>query len=861
MRAFLLSLSLLWTLTSLSQNILTGSVRDEKGKPVEMVLVSALNPKDSTIVAYSSTDEQGKYSITLTDSLKTFLLRMAGFNIRNEFRTIENISQKVDWTCTEESTLLREVQIKAQKLWGNKDTLNYLVAAYMRDHDATIGDVLKRLPGIDIKENGTITYQGIPISKFYIENMDALNGMYNIATRGIKAEDVATIQVLEHHQHVRALDDQVPPEAAAINLKLKKEKKGVWTQSADLGLGASDRFLWNITAQAMFFGKKRQHIIIYDTENDGKGSDLLSSHYENGGIPGFVITSATKSPTSPVGNNKRNNYHQLASNNHWKPNNKTEIHVDANFKHDLVRTRTERSTTYMLPDESCRVLVEDLRSSDTQNEANVSFSYEKNAEKEYLQNKLELTGHWSNELNVGSVHEQGMNHKLGVADRIRWVHRTDNGRGFELKSHNNFSSTPQHLSVRPGVFPDILANGQTYASTTQSATINFFSSVNSIEMVNNLRKQRLTFAPTAYANVEHIGMESLLSAGKSIDGDMKYTQLDIGGGMRVRYTLRQFYAQVHLPLSIRPTILSGSSHSISARTRLYFKPSASFNWRITDNWTSNGNIGWSDMPSNWQFLYTAYVLRNHSSLSRYEGGFYGTKELDGRIKLDYKEILSQVFAWIEFAGNRTSTELTYGTHINEQGYSEMQMVRQPNHNTSLQLQACLRKDFDWKELSLEICGGAARGKNQILRQSTMNKYQSKRFSASLKFLMKPCGWVDLDYITHWGRYDSQSEDGLNVRFNTNWSNNLNINTTIVKKYLWFTVNLSHEYNSFLPVKNHEFICAQVRYRIKKMNFILRAENLTNIRLYRSLSIDEMTECNTTYHLQPLTVMLKTTIHL
>ncbi|MCM1311353.1 MAG: hypothetical protein NC206_02725 [Bacteroides sp.] len=117
------------------------------------------------------------------------LVRLTGFNVMCKVKRINAVTQTLDFKAEEQNIMLREVQIKAQKLWGSRDTLNYLVAAYTKEHDRTIGDVLKQLPGITV-EGGVIRYQGIPINHFYIENMDVLQGRYNIATKGIRAEDV-----------------------------------------------------------------------------------------------------------------------------------------------------------------------------------------------------------------------------------------------------------------------------------------------------------------------------------------------------------------------------------------------------------------------------------------------------------------------------------------------------------------------------------------------------------------------------------------------------------------------------------------------------------------------------------------------
>ena len=213
-------------------------------EPVKEVIVTMLQPSDSSIVAYAVTDGQGRYSLSATAKSDEMLIKATGFNIKPRVMRIKSRSQTCIITVEEENMKLREVLIKAQKLWGNRDTLNYLVSAYTREHDRTIADVLRQLPGITITDDGTISYQGTPINRFYIENLDMLQGRYNLATEGIRAEDVATVQVMENHEHVKALQDQVPPESAAINLKLKDKAKGVWTRSMDLvSLGTGQRHL------------------------------------------------------------------------------------------------------------------------------------------------------------------------------------------------------------------------------------------------------------------------------------------------------------------------------------------------------------------------------------------------------------------------------------------------------------------------------------------------------------------------------------------------------------------------------------------------------------------------------------------
>lgn len=238
----LLSFIGLLSINSMAQNsqgdslTITGRVVDNKHQPMDGCILTIIQEKDSSILASSVTNEDGRYSISYPTTKDNLLLSLTGFNIKRQVKRITPTSQTVNFTTTYESITLKEVEIKARKLWGSRDTLNYLVSAYMKGQDRTIGDILKQLPGITL-EGGMVKYQGVPINHFYIENMDMFAGKYSIATNGIKAEDVSTVQVMENHEHIKALQDQIPPESAAINLRLKKKAKGRWLKTIDLGVG------------------------------------------------------------------------------------------------------------------------------------------------------------------------------------------------------------------------------------------------------------------------------------------------------------------------------------------------------------------------------------------------------------------------------------------------------------------------------------------------------------------------------------------------------------------------------------------------------------------------------------------------
>lgn len=129
------------------------------------------------------------------------------------------------------ATQLKEVTVKADRIREQGDTITYNVGSFAQSQDRSIGDVLRRMPGIDVSQSGKIQYQGEDINKFYIEGSDLLGGKYGIATNGISHDDVGAVEVMENHQPMQVLSDISFSDKAAINLKLKTRRKphGVFT--------------------------------------------------------------------------------------------------------------------------------------------------------------------------------------------------------------------------------------------------------------------------------------------------------------------------------------------------------------------------------------------------------------------------------------------------------------------------------------------------------------------------------------------------------------------------------------------------------------------------------------------------------
>ena len=246
----------------------TGHVTDAKtGKAVSYVTCKALGARDS-LLTYALTDGTGAFTLTIPDGVETVEFTLMGYE-KKRVRA-RDARQDMRVRLAPSGIMLKELTVKARPIDVHKDTINYNVAAFQGKEDRYIEDVLKKMPGIEVADNGAIRYKGRPINKFNIEGQDLLGNQYNQATRNMPADAVATVQVMEDDQPIRALKDRVPSDKATLNIKLKQGYKLRPFGEARGGIGGFNDVLWNNSLTLMNVGRKNQLLLTAKMNNNGE---------------------------------------------------------------------------------------------------------------------------------------------------------------------------------------------------------------------------------------------------------------------------------------------------------------------------------------------------------------------------------------------------------------------------------------------------------------------------------------------------------------------------------------------------------------------------------------------------------------
>lgn len=256
---------LLYTVPSLAQTILSGQVQGNNGETLAGANLVAYS-KEGKILTYATTDKKGLFKLNVPSAADHITVTYLGFDPLTIHP--KELTNSPIFTLHEKAFKLKEVAVTAESISERGDTLTYSVAAFKEAQDRSIADVISKMPGIEVKSNGAIEYQGKAISNFYIEGLDLMGGQYSLASNNIPAEKVKNVQVLENHQSVRSLRGISFSEQAALNIVLKEDAKAVWSGVADLGAGYAGKgegLTYNNRIMGMRFNKKFQTLMMYKT--------------------------------------------------------------------------------------------------------------------------------------------------------------------------------------------------------------------------------------------------------------------------------------------------------------------------------------------------------------------------------------------------------------------------------------------------------------------------------------------------------------------------------------------------------------------------------------------------------------------
>lgn len=307
MKKITLLLSLFVLQSLFGQITMKGIVRDTLKTPLDLANIIAINQDTNVLESYGITDAQGAYSLALKKN-KSYKIQISYIGMK----TYEEIISTKEANFTKDFVLqpdnsLDEVEITYEMPVTIKgDTLIYNADSFKNGSERKLEDVLEKLPGVEINENGQIEVEGKVVNKLMVNGKDFFDGDTKLATKNIPSNAVDKIQVLRNYAEVGQLSSvRNNQDNVALNIKLKKGKENFWFGNVTVGGGSSpDEGLYLVQPKLFYYSPKYSINFIGDVNNIGEVA--LNRRDIRGFGGGFRAPSRSSGTSINLGDNSLN---------------------------------------------------------------------------------------------------------------------------------------------------------------------------------------------------------------------------------------------------------------------------------------------------------------------------------------------------------------------------------------------------------------------------------------------------------------------------------------------------------------------------------------------------------------------------
>lgn len=243
---YIMVLFFLFHFNCIGQNILKGTIRDSVSKEPLINVNVLIRTIDNVLIDYAVTDSKGFYEKRFTDDHDFFIIETSIIShvIKSKVLNVKKGTKEyiLDFLLKERTSKLDEVYIEGTKrpISIKQDTTVYNIKKFKDGSERVVEDILKKLPGITVEENGLIKFKGKTVTRLLLDNDNIFDSNYSIGTKNIGSDIIEGVEAIEDYSDNALLKGVKSSQDVAINLKLKKGKADI-SGNTELGLGISSK--------------------------------------------------------------------------------------------------------------------------------------------------------------------------------------------------------------------------------------------------------------------------------------------------------------------------------------------------------------------------------------------------------------------------------------------------------------------------------------------------------------------------------------------------------------------------------------------------------------------------------------------
>lgn len=859
-----------------------GTVKDSTGGAVPYASVNLRNRSGDAIVAYTSTDIKGGYVLRLPANAASgdLYLEVSCIGFKRQSKALTGLPQVVDFTLAISASQLQSVVVRNSrpKLRASGDTLSYTASDFANAQDRVIGDVIKRLPGITVATDGTISYNNKPVSGVYLGGDNLLDDKYTIATNSIPQGAVDQVQVIDNHQPIKVLQNKVTSDDVALNLTFKKNAKLRPMGQETAGAGLPGNYYADINALFL----KDQYKAINYLKGNNTGEDLqqeLVSHniadYKQriGNDPPATVLSlgAVNDPALSRDRYFFDRSGLLNANNLVNFKNGLQLRVNASYLHDSEKQDYSQSTSVFLPGDTVQY-TETQHNQFEPDLLHTQFQLNVNKEKYFLNDALVLDDnrwidHSDLNTNGSTVHQVFRDDLLSFSNEFNGIQSMRSNNLIQVYSYISHQSEPETRTIGPGYNAQLFNDGADYAQLVQQVNVPSWYTNNyvSLKIPGDIgtKSFRTGFSVQSQQLGSALSVQQLNntvnpafdSANNHLDWTRKrwYAEAayDIPGD--------NLKANLTMPLTLQQIDYSDTGYALNKRLgRLYFNPQMSVKCKTGMENFVTLLFSYRNETGGIEDLYHGYILKDYRTLYANNADLTLRQNLLAAVGFNYRKALTLFFFSINGSYNHISANnLASGVITNN--FQQQVVLPYPNSTDTWTADGTVSKySFAWRTtFSGEV-------KWQDNRSVQLQNGAFLPFNTTV-------GTVTLGAAT-------KLSDRLNFSYHvtttqTNSHSPAEVSTSQVDQLLQ-QAEIDYIPSDFLQFKlsgedyftrsqgnpdlTYFFADASARYRFKKrkIDLELDAANFLNVRTYKALYLSANTLTASSYTLPGRIVLLK-----
>lgn len=226
---------------------ITGRVfTDDRLAALETATVYIEGARDTTLISYTITDRNGFFTLqgkTYEEKLHVYVSHV-GYAVHHQLLELSEERHDLGIIPLKLASELEEVVLRSRvPIRIKKDTLEFNVASFNLKKEATVEDLLKELPGVEVDAEGKIRVNGKPVNRLLVNGKPFFDDDPTIATRTLTKEMIEKVQVMDTKSESQAFTgEEGSQENKTINLTISEEKNKGYFGRLAAGGGTGERF-------------------------------------------------------------------------------------------------------------------------------------------------------------------------------------------------------------------------------------------------------------------------------------------------------------------------------------------------------------------------------------------------------------------------------------------------------------------------------------------------------------------------------------------------------------------------------------------------------------------------------------------